>query len=587
MLKLKGIAASGGIAIGKAFYVGKEELIVPKSKIAYGDISREIYRLEEALIDTRKAIGNLQKRIADEMGYDHAQLFEVHMLVLEDRMLIEDIITQIKNKKVNVEYAFSQTIEKYTNTLRKLDDEYLRERALDIEDVGKRVLRKLLKKERVPLDKLKEKVVVVAHDLSPTDTAVLPKDKVLGFVIDIGGRTSHTAIIARSLSIPAVVGVEVGEQNIRGNETLIVDGSEGLVYINPTERILKEYLKKIKDLSKISRWCVHIPKSLKAETRDGRKLVVSANIELPEELPLISQYGAEGIGLYRTEFLFLGRKTLPLEDEQYKAYFEVAKKVSPHSVIIRTIDVGGDKFLSKPEVPREMTPFLGWRAIRFCLANVQIFKAQLRAILRASSEGNVKIMFPMISGVEELREAKKILEECKKELRKENKKFNETISVGTMMEVPSAALTADILAKDCDFFSIGTNDLIQYALAVDRSDEKVAYLYEPAHPAVLRLINTIIEAAHRNNIWVGMCGEMAGDLLFNVLLVGLGLDEFSMPPPTIPRAKEIITNISFKDAEKIAQGALKLSTSREVEKFLREQIKHILKADSYNYLDKL
>lgn len=586
MIKLKGIAASGGISIGKAFYVGKEEIIVPKSKISHEDISREIYRLEEALIDTRKTIGSLQKRIADEMGYDHAQIFEVHMLVLEDRMLIEDIIMQIKNKKVNVEYAFSQSLDKYTNTLRKLDDEYLRERALDIEDVGKRVLRRMLKQERVPLDKLKEEVVIVAYDLSPTDTVALPKDKVLGFVIDIGGRTSHTAIIARSLSIPAVVGTEIANRSVKGDEILIVDGFEGLVYINPTEKVLKEYQKKLKDLSKVSK-AIHISRLLKAETKDGKSIVVSANIELPEELSLIKRYGAEGIGLYRTEFLFLGRRVLPLEEEQYKAYLEVAKKVRSHSIIIRTIDIGGDKFLSKPDMPREMTPFLGWRAIRFCLANTQIFKVQLRAILRASSEGNIKIMFPMISGVEELREAKKILEECKKELRKENKKFDEKIALGAMIEVPSAALTADILAKECDFFSIGTNDLIQYSLAVDRADEKVAYLYEPAHPAVLKLVSVIIEAAHRNNIWVGMCGEMAGEFLFSVLLVGLGLDEFSMPPPTIPGVKEIIRHISFKDAQKIAQGALNFSTSREVERFLQEQMKRILKNDFYKFVNRL
>ncbi|MCK4810390.1 MAG: phosphoenolpyruvate--protein phosphotransferase [Candidatus Omnitrophica bacterium] len=586
MIKLKGIAASGGISIGKAFYVGKEEIIVPKSKISHEDISREIYRLEEALIDTRKTIGSLQKRIADEMGYDHAQIFEVHMLVLEDRMLIEDIIMQIKNKKVNVEYAFSQSLNKYTNTLRKLDDEYLRERAFDIEDVGKRVLRRMLKQERVSLDKLKEEVVIVAYDLSPTDTVALPKDKVLGFVIDIGGRTSHTAIIARSLSIPAVVGTEIANKSVKGDEILIVDGFEGLVYINPTEKVLREYQKKLKDLSKVSK-AIHISRLLKAETKDGKSIVVSANIELPEELSLIKRYGAEGIGLYRTEFLFLGRRVLPLEEEQYKAYLEVAKKVRSHSIIIRTIDIGGDKFLSKPDMPREMTPFLGWRAIRFCLANTQIFKVQLRAILRASSEGNIKIMFPMISGVEELREAKKILEECKKELKKENKKFDEKIALGVMIEVPSAALTADILAKECDFFSIGTNDLIQYSLAVDRADEKVAYLYEPAHPAVLKLVSGIIEAAHRNNIWVGMCGEMAGEVSFSILLVGLGLDEFSMPPPTIPQVKEIIRHISFKDAQKIAQGALNFSTSREVERFLQEQMKRILKNDFYKFVNRL
>ncbi|RKY39101.1 MAG: phosphoenolpyruvate--protein phosphotransferase [Candidatus Omnitrophota bacterium] len=583
MFKVRGIAASRGIAIGKAFYIGKEELTIPKRKIRHEDISREIYRLEEALIDTRKEISTLQKKISDEMGYNHARIFEAHMLVLEDRMLIEDVITQIKNKKVNVEYAFSQSVKKYIDTLRKLDDEYLKERALDIEDVSKRVLRKLLKKEVPSLERLKEKVIIVAHDLSPTDTASLPKGKILGFVTDIGGRTSHTAIIGRSLGIPAVVGAEIASSHIQGGEILIVDGFEGLVYIKPTEKIIKDYQKKMEKIERFSR-VSYFPKLAKAETKDGRRIIISANVELPEELPLVETYGAEGIGLYRTEYIFLGRTQLPSEEEQYRAYFNVARKIKPHSVIIRTIDIGGDKFLSKPTVPREMTPFLGWRAIRFCLANPGIFKVQLRAILRSSCEGNVKIMFPMISGIEELREAKKILEECKKELKRENKKFDENISVGAMIEVPSAALVADILAKECDFFSIGTNDLIQYSLAVDRADEKVAYLYEPSHPAVLKLIKIVVEAAHKNKIWVGMCGEMAGEFLFTVLLVGFGLDELSMPPPRIPQVKEIIRSFSFQEAKKIADDVLNFSTSRDVEKFLQERVKSVLKENYYKFL---
>ncbi len=583
MFKVKGIAASRGIVIGKAFYTGKEEFIIPKRRIKHEDVSREIYRLEEALIDTRKEISVLQKRISNEMGYDHARIFEAHMLVLEDRMLIEDVITQIKNKKVNVEYAFSQSVKKYIDTLRKLDDEYLKERALDIEDVSKRVLRKLLKKEVPSLERLREKVIIVAHDLSPTDTASLPKDKILGFVTDIGGRTSHTAIIARSLGIPAVVGTEVATFHIRGGETLIVDGFEGLICINPTEKVIKEYQKRMEKFERISR-ASYLPKLAKAETKDGRRIIISANVELPEELPLVESYGAEGIGLYRTEYIFLGRTQLPSEEEQYRAYLNVARKVKPHSLIIRTIDIGGDKFLSKPTVPREMTPFLGWRAIRFCLANPEIFKVQLKAILRSSYEGNVKIMFPMISGVEELREAKRMLEECKKELRRENKKFNENISVGAMIEVPSAALVADTLAKECDFFSIGTNDLIQYSLAVDRGDEKVAYLYEPSHPAVLRLIKIVVEAAHKNRIWVGMCGEMAGEFLFTILLIGFELDELSMPPPGIPRVKEIIRSFSFREAKRIADEVLNFSTSREVEKFLQEKVKNVLKEGYYKFL---
>lgn len=575
MIKLKGIAASSGVGIGKVLILGREEFVIPKKKILYEDISREIYRLEESLIGTRREISTFQKQIAEELGFDHARIFEAHLLVLEDRVLIEDIIQQIKNKKVNVEYAFSQSIKKYVDTLLKLDDEYLRERVIDIEDVSRRVLRKLLNREEKKIQDLKEKVVIVTHDLSPTQTAGLPKRNILGFITDIGGRTSHTAIIARSLGIPAVVGVEVATRNINSDDTVIVDGSEGLVLVHPTEKVLKDYQKRAVKIDREIK--AVIPKVLKACTTDKREVVVSANIELPEELPLIHEYGAEGIGLYRTEYIFLGRHDLPSEDEQYKAYINVVKKVKSYQVIFRTIDVGGDKFLSQPQVPKEMRPFLGWRAIRFCLASPEIFKTQLRAILRASYEGNVKIMFPMISGIEELREAKKILEECKKELKKEGHKFDEQIKIGVMIEVPSAALTSDILAKESDFFSIGTNDLIQYSLAVDRSNEKVAYLYEPGHPGVIALIKQVIESAHNNNIWVGMCGEMAGEPLFAFLLLGLGLDEFSMPPPLVPRVKELVRSVSLEEAKRISVEVTKLSTAKEVEKYLQEELKKILK----------
>ncbi|MBU2101928.1 MAG: phosphoenolpyruvate--protein phosphotransferase [Candidatus Omnitrophota bacterium] len=578
MIKLKGIAASGGIVIGRAYCIGKEELSVPKRKISHEEISTEIYRLEEALIETRRELTSLQKRISEDAGFAHGKIFEAHLLVLEDRVLIEDIIQQIKNKKINVEYAFAQSIKKYTDTLLKLDDEYLRERAADIEDISRRVLRKLCKQEAVSLQDLKEKVIIVAHDLSPSQTASLPKDKVLGFVADVGGRTSHTAIIARSLGIPAVVGAEVATKHIKSNDRIILDGSEGIVITGNIEKILKEYQAKRHRYTKEAR-IVHLPKTYKTITLDKKEVTISANIELPEEVPLVHEFGAEGVGLYRTEYIFLGRRELPNEEEQYKAYVTVAKKIQPHSVIIRTIDIGGDKFLSQPQVPREMSPFLGWRAIRFCLARPDVFKVQLRAILRASAEGNIKVMFPMISGIEELREAKKMLEDCKKELRREGQKFDEKIAIGTMIEVPSAALTADILARESDFFSIGTNDLIQYSLAVDRANEKVAYLYEPGHPAVLRLVKSVIESAHENHIWVGMCGEMCGEAIFSFLLLGFGLDEFSMSPPRVSKIRELMRSVTFEEAKIIAEMAIKLTTAKEVEKYLQEELRRILKED--------
>jgi len=582
MIKLKGIAVSGGIGIGKVLTISKDELSIPKRKIAHDEISREIYRLEEALIATRREISNLQKKISKEIGFDHGRIFEAHFLVLEDRVLIEDVIKQIKNKKINVEYAFSLSVKKYVDTLLRLNDEYLRERVIDIEDIARRVLRTMLKEKATSLSELKEKVVVVAHDLAPSQTASLPKENILGFVTDIGGRTSHTAIIARTLRIPAVVGTETATENVKSGDKIIVDGSSGEVIVAPTDKVLKEYEKKSTLYAKEIK-AIHIPKALRAVSKDGKELIVSANIELPEELPLVKQYGAEGIGLYRTEYIFLGRRDLPSEEEQYEAYRAVAKRVKPHPVVFRTIDIGGDKFLSRPEVPHEMSPFLGWRAIRFCLARPEIFKAQLRAILRASVEKNANLMFPMISGIEELKSAKNILEECKQELRKENKRFDEKLPIGTMIEVPSAALTADALAKESDFFSIGTNDLIQYSLAVDRANEKVAYLYEPGHPAVLRLIKQVIEVAHENRIWVGMCGEMSGEPIFSFLLLGLGLDEFSMSPPQIPKIKELIANVSFKEARGIALKALNLLTAKEVESYFQGELKRILK-DKFHHI---
>lgn len=578
MIKLKGIAVSGGIGIGKAYLLGKEELSIPKRKISYADISREIYRLEEALIETRREILALQRKIPQEPGFDHALVFEAHLLVIEDRVLIEDVIGQIKEKKINAEYAFSQSVKKYIDALLKLDDEYLRERVIDIEDVSRRVLKKFLKEKTVSLGDLKEKVIIVAHDLFPSWTATLPKEKVLGFITDVGGKTSHTAIIARSLGIPAVVGMQIATENIKSEDMIIVDGSEGCVLVHPTEKVLEDYQKKRAKYTQEIK-AIPVPRLFKAYTKDKKEVIVSANIELPEELPLVKEYKAEGVGLYRTEYIFLGRGDLPSEEEQYKAYLNVAKKVKPYSVIVRTIDIGGDKFLTQPQVPKEISPFLGWRAIRFCLARPEIFKIQLRAILRASSWGNVKMMFPMISGIEELRQSRKLLEECKKELKKEGKDFDENISIGIMIEVPSAALTADVLARESDFFSIGTNDLIQYSLAVDRSNEKVAYLYEPGHPAVLKLIKSVIEIAHENNIWVGMCGEMAGELLFTFLLLGLELDEFSMSPPQVPKVKELIRSVSFKEAKAIAQKAMKLNTAGEVERCLQEELKRILGDD--------
>jgi len=576
MIRLKGIAAAGGISIGPAYKLGREEFTILAERISWDDIPGQIQLFEEALIKTRREIIELQKRITGEMGQEEAQIFDAHLLVLEDRMLIEEVISRLKKEQLNVAYIFSEVLKKYISVFSKIEDEYLKERTSDINDVGRRILRNLLGKERRGLGDLKEKVVIVAHDLSPSDTAAMHKKNVAAFVTDIGGKTSHTAIMAKSLEIPAVVGVEGATLKIKPGDTLIVDGNLGLVIVEPDGATLKEYQEELVKLKGIADRFLSV-KDLPAITSDGRTVEISANIEFPDEVPSAKLHGCLGIGLYRTEFFYMNRKDSPTEEEHYQAYKYVAEEMSPHPVVIRTLDLGGDKFLSQFNIPNEMQPFLGWRAIRFCLARPDIFKLQLRAILRASVHGNLKLMYPMISGIEELRQANAFFQEAKDELRQKGMEFNNKIEVGVMIEVPSAAMTADILAKEVNFFSIGTNDLIQYSLAVDRGNEKVAYLYEPAHPAVLRLIKNIIDAAHLANIKVAMCGEMAGEPSLALILLGLGLDEFSMPPQMIPELKFIVRAVGFKAAQEIASEALGFVTGTEVEKFAQERLAEILK----------
>ncbi len=575
MLTLKGIAAAAGIVIGPAYRVGKEDLVIPKVAVTEETIPMQIQLFEEALIKTRHEIIELQKKIASGMAQEEAEIFDAHLLVLEDRTLIEDVISRLKKEHLSVAYIFSEVLKKYVEVFSRIEDEYLKERIADINDVGKRVLRNLLGKERKGIEATQGKVIVVSHDLSPSDTAAMYKQNVAGFVTDIGGKTSHTAIMAKSLEIPAVVGTQDATAKIEPGDILIVDGSAGIVIVNPDDETLRSYQEAEVKLKGIAEKFM-AEKDLPTKTLDGRLIEINANIELPEEVAAVKLHGGQGIGLYRTEFFYMNRKDIPSEEEHYQAYKFVAEEMGGSQVIIRTLDIGGDKFLSQLQMPQDIQPFLGWRAIRFCLARPEIFKVQLRGILRAALHGNLKLMYPMISGVEELDQANQILEEAKGELRREGINFKEDIDVGVMIEVPSAAITADLLAKKAKFFSIGTNDLIQYSLAVDRTNEKVAYLYEPAHPAVLRMIRNIIDAAHAAGIWAGMCGEMSGDPAFALILLGLGLDEFSMPPLLIPEVKYLIRSVTTVQAKEIASQALTLSTGKEVEEFAQRKLREIL-----------
>lgn len=574
-LTLKGIPAAPGIVTGKVLLLDREQYVIPRRPIKEEQIQTEIKHFKDALIQTKQEIIDIKKRISEELGSEHGQIFSAHLLVIEDSMLIEEVIAKIKKEKLSAEYVFQDVLKKYIKVFSEMDDEYLRERISDINDIGKRILKNLIGAREDALATLKEKAIIISYDLSPSDTATMHKKNVIGFATDIGSRTSHTAIMAKSLEIPAVVGLETITKEVKNGDNIIVDGTHGLVIINPVPTTLRLYEATRKKMVAFEKHLLET-KELPAETRDGRKIELMSNIELPEEVSSVLAHGAEGIGLYRTEYFYMNRKDLPSEEEQFKAYSAVAKKMRPYTVILRTLDLGGDKFLSQLDIPQEMNPFMGWRAIRFCLARPDIFKTQLRAILRASSFGKLKMMYPMISGLEELRQANALLEESKKELRKEGVSFDDNMEVGAMIEVPSAALTADMLAREADFFSIGTNDLIQYSLAVDRVNEKIAYLYEPAHPAVMLLIKNIIEAGHKAGIWVGMCGEMAGDIYMTLILLGLGLDEFSTSPVAVPEIKRIIRSVTMDQAREIAQQAITLSTGKEVERFAKRKLKEIV-----------
>ena len=570
---LKGIPASGGVAIGKGFFLNRVLPRSVRSTVGRDQVDEEVAAFQRAVARSREQILHIRDGVADSSS-EHHQILSVHLALLEDSMLVEQTVRTIRENQFAADWAFNKVLQNLLETFHRIEDPYLRERGHDLRQIGHRVLENLAGRPVDSVAAIRDPVVIVAHDLSPADTAQILKSPVLGFATDVGSRTSHTAITARSLGIPAVVGVEGATEEYRSAETVIVDGEEGVVIFDPTEETVREYqgrrkayAQRTRDLAKFAR--------LPTVTRDGKTLLLLANIEFPEEADVALRSGADGVGLYRTEFLFLNRKDIPTEEEHFETYRKVAEKFVRHPVTIRTLDLGGDKFASQLELAEEMNPAMGLRAIRFCLKEKEIFKPQLRAILRASTYGKVQMMFPMISGVGELREAMGVVEEVRGELRRRRIPFDKEMPIGIMIEIPAAAIVADLLAREVGFFSIGTNDLIQYSLAIDRVNEHVSYLYEPLHPAILRMIRRVVEAGHDAGIPVAMCGEMAGEPIFSYALLGLGLDELSMSAAAIPRVKRILRKSVAYEAKEFAGSLLLHATAAEIGRALRKKVEDL------------
>ncbi|MFH1282932.1 MAG: phosphoenolpyruvate--protein phosphotransferase [bacterium] len=569
----KGIAASPGIAIGKAFVIEEESDYFPEATVQRSGVKDEILRFQTALSKTKNEMLQTQEKILKTLGKSHARLIEAYLLILSDPILTEDVIQTINREWVKAEYALKQSIDKIVKKFEKLDDEYFRERKNDVIDVGKKIMQNLLGRKKKDMTKLKDEVLIIAHSLSPSDTVHMRDQMVKAFATDIGGKTSHTAIVARILEIPAVVGLKAISKFIRSGDDVIIDGNAGLVIINPDRDTISSYrrakeihMAELRELEKL--------KDLPAQTVDGHRIVLAANIDSSDEVKSVLSHGAEGVGLFRTEFLFLDRNSLPTEEEQYRHYTNVVKSLLPYSVIIRTLDLGGDKLAKQGYGvgKQERNPFMGLRGIRLCLHHPELLKPQIRAILRASSEGKVKMMFPMISTLEELRQVQELVKEVKLELTRERIDFDGDIEIGIMIEVPSAALITDILAKESDFISIGTNDLIQYTLAVDRVNEDVATLYDPLNLSILRLIKFVVDSTHAAGKWVGMCGEMAADPNLNAVLLGLGLDELSISPVDVPRIKSFIRTSNFRKSQELVKEIMRLSDRDSISRVVKRGV---------------
>jgi phosphoenolpyruvate-protein phosphotransferase (PTS system enzyme I) len=563
---IRGIAASSGIAIAKAYRLENPNLAVEKKTIT--DVKAEVVRFEAAIAKAKEELEIIKARAFEELGEDKAAIFSAHLLVLSDPELLNPIKEKIQSEKVNAEYALNETAAMFVSMFESMDNEYMKERAADIRDVTKRVLAHLLGVSISNPSMISEEVIIIAEDLTPSDTAQLNRKYVKGFATDIGGRTSHSAIMARSMEIPAVVGTKIVTAEIQNGDLIILDGLDGQVIVNPSTDILTEYEKKRADFATQKAEWAKLVNELTV-TSDGHHVELAANIGTPDDIRGVLENGAEGIGLYRTEFLYMGRDNLPTEEEQFEAYKVVLERMNGKPVVVRTLDIGGDKELPYLDLPKEMNPFLGFRAIRLCLEMQDMFRTQLRALLRASVYGNLKIMFPMIATLDEFRQAKAILLEEKAKLQAEGVQVSDNIEVGMMVEIPAAAILADQFAKEVDFFSIGTNDLIQYTMAADRMNERVSYLYQPYNPAILRLISNVIDAAHKEGKWAGMCGEMAGDPLAIPILLGLGLDEFSMSATSILRARSQMKKLSKEEAARFKETILSMRTAEEVIAFVK------------------
>ena len=567
--KLLGIAVSGGIAFGKAYIVGEVDL----SYEAYSTVQaeKELSRLHCALSQAEKDLQQIREKVQQEQGIANATIFDAQILVLHDPELMQTIKDKIFEEKRTAESALDEATSFYIHLFQEMDDEYMQERAADFRDVTRRVLLHLLGVEEQSIQGMDEDSIIVANDVTPSETAQMNFKYVKGFITNLGGKTSHSAIMARTLEVPAIVGTKNGTNKIRHGDFIVIDGSNGEVHINPTDAVY-DHLMKIHEEYMAEKAAWRALKNQPTWTSDQKRVELVANIGSPQDVNQVLHHGAEGIGLYRTEFLYMESTTLPTEEEQFEAYRYVLEKMDDKPVIVRTIDIGGDKKLPYLPLPEEKNPFLGLRAVRFALQEPVIFKTQIRALLRASPFGNLKIMFPMIATLEEFHQAKAIVDEEKQQLQNEQIPVSEHIDVGIMVEIPSAALLANQFAKEVDFFSIGTNDLIQYTLAADRMNENVAYLYQPFHPAILHLVKLVIDAAHREDKWVGMCGEMASDLTAIPILLGLGLDEFSMNAPSILPVRNLMKTLNKREMTQLANNALTLSTAEEVQKYVADQL---------------